>query len=75
MELKINQIILHLLDPGASEPLLSDRPMDLDADLFDYFTTVLERAFATAGFCRIPPLRRRWRTTRILWTFPAGSRG
>ena len=38
MELKINQIILHLLDPGASEPLLSDRPMDLDADLFEYFS-------------------------------------
>ena len=57
MELKINQIILHLLDPGASEPLLSDRPMDLDADLFDYFTTVLERAFATdeAKNCRFSP--------------------
>lgn len=37
MEVKINQVILHLLDPGASEPLLSDRPMDLDADLFEYF--------------------------------------
>ena len=26
MEVTINQVILHLLDPGASEPMLSDRP-------------------------------------------------
>lgn len=25
MEVKINQVVLHLLDPGASEPVLSDR--------------------------------------------------
>ena len=24
MEVKINQVVLHLLDPGASEPVLSD---------------------------------------------------
>src|SRR5699024_11721912 len=57
MALKITPIILHLLGLGASEPLLSDRPMDLDADLFDYFTAVLERAFATdeAKTCRFSP--------------------
>ncbi|MDD4849794.1 MAG: nucleoid-associated protein [Gemmiger sp.] len=46
MELKINQVIYHILDSGASEPLLSDRPMDMDADLFDYFDTCLQKAFA-----------------------------
>ena len=29
MEVKINQVVLHLLDPGASEPVLSDRAMDM----------------------------------------------
>ena len=33
MEVKINQVVLHLLDPGASEPVLSYRAMDMDADL------------------------------------------
>ena len=47
MEVTINQVILHLLDPGASEPMLSDRPMEMDADLFEYFTAVLEKAFAS----------------------------
>ena len=46
MEVTINQVILHLLDPGASEPMLSDRAMEMDADLFEYFTAVLEKAFA-----------------------------
>ena len=57
MEVKINQVILHLLDPGASEPLLSDRPMDLDADLFEYFTAVIEKAFASDEVknCRFLP--------------------
>ncbi len=57
MEVKINQVILHLLDPGASEPLLSDRAMDLDADLFEYFTLVLEKAFASdeGKNCRFLP--------------------
>ena len=57
MELKINQIILHLLDPGASEPLLSDRPMDLDADLFEYFSAVIEKAFVSDEVknCRFLP--------------------
>ena len=35
MEVKINQVVLHLLDPGASEPVLSDRAMDMDADLYE----------------------------------------
>ena len=47
MELKLNQVIYHILDAGASEPVLSDRVMDLDADLFEYFTACLERAFAS----------------------------
>lgn len=47
MELKLNQVIYHILDTGASEPVLSDRVMDLDADLFEYFTACLERAFAS----------------------------
>ena len=47
MELKISQIILHLLDPGASEPLLSDRCMELDADLHEYFGLCLEKSFAS----------------------------
>lgn len=57
MEVTINQVILHLLDPGASEPMLSDRPMEMDADLFEYFTAVLEKAFASDEVknCRFLP--------------------
>lgn len=57
MEVKINQVILHLLDPGASEPLLSDRPMDLDTDLFEYFSAVIEKAFVSDEVknCRFLP--------------------
>ncbi|MGN0652428.1 MAG: nucleoid-associated protein [Gemmiger sp.] len=47
MEIKLNQVIFHLLDAGASEPVLSDRPMDLNADLYEYFTTCIEKAFAS----------------------------
>ena len=47
MEVKLNQVIYHILDAGASEPVLSDRPMDLNADLFDYFTACLEKAFVS----------------------------
>ena len=59
MEVKINQVVLHLLDPGASEPVLSDRAMDMDADLYEYYTATLERAFASdevknCRFLRIP---------------------
>ena len=39
MEVKINQVVLHLLDPGASEPVLSDRAMDMDADLCLLYTS------------------------------------
>ena len=49
MEVKINQVVLHLLDPGASEPVLSDRAMDMDADLYEYYTATLERAFKRGG--------------------------
>ena len=61
MDVKINQVILHILDAGASEPVLSDRPMELDADLYEYFSVCIEKAFAsvtakTAAFCRIAPL-------------------
>ena len=57
MELKLNQVILHLLDPGASEPVLSDKPMELDADLHDYYTACLEKAFASdeGKNCRFLP--------------------
>ena len=57
MEVTINQVILHLLDPGASEPMLSDRAMEMDADLFEYFTAVLEKAFASDEVknCRFLP--------------------
>ena len=47
MDVKLNQVIYHLLDSGASEPVLSDRPMDLDADLFEYFTACIEKAWAS----------------------------
>lgn len=43
MDVKINQVILHILDAGASEPVLSDRPMELDADLYEYFPSALKR--------------------------------
>ena len=70
MEVKINQVVLHLLDPGASEPVLSDRAMDMDADLYEYYTATLERAFASDEVknCRFLPdsaLLRRWRRIRI----------
>ena len=57
MELKLNQVVLHLLDPGASEPVLSDRAMDMDADLYEYYTATLERAFASDEVknCRFLP--------------------
>ena len=47
MDVKINQVILHILDAGASEPVLSDRPMELDADLYEYFSVCIEKAFAS----------------------------
>ncbi|MEE0799853.1 MAG: nucleoid-associated protein [Gemmiger sp.] len=57
MDVKLNQVIFHLLDSGASEPVLSDRPMDLDADLYDYFTACIEKAFASddGKNCRFLP--------------------
>ena len=60
MDVKINQVILHILDAGASEPVLSDRPMELDADLYEYFPSALKRHLPamtakTAAFCRITP--------------------
>ena len=57
MEVKINQVVLHLLDPGASEPVLSDRAMDMDADLHEYYAATLERAFASDEVknCRFLP--------------------
>ena len=57
MEVKINQVVLHLLDPGASEPVLSDRAMDMDADLYEYYAATLERAFASDEVknCRFLP--------------------
>ena len=57
MDVKLNQVIFHLLDAGASEPVLSDRPMELDADLYEYFTTCIEKAFASydGRNCRFLP--------------------
>lgn len=57
MEIKISQVILHLLDSNASAPVLSDRPMDLDADLYDYFAAAIEKAFASdeCKNCRFLP--------------------
>ena len=61
MEVKINQVVLHLLDPGASEPVLSDRAMDMDADLYEYYTATLERAFASDEVKELPvPARLRF---------------
>lgn len=79
MDVKINQVILHILDAGASEPVLSDRPMELDADLYEYFSVCIEKAFAsddskTAAFCRIPPFCRRCSTTMTLLIFRAALR-
>lgn len=57
MEVKIEQVVLHLLDAGASEPILSDRAMELDADLHEYFALVIEKAFASdeGKSCRFLP--------------------
>jgi hypothetical protein len=44
MEIKVNRVIYHILDSGASQPVLSDRDMELDADLYDYFTAALQKA-------------------------------
>ena len=57
MEVKLNQVIYHILDSGASEPMLSDRPIDLNADLFEYFTACLEKAFSSddGKNCRFLP--------------------
>ena len=56
MELKLNQVVLHLLDPGASEPVLSDRAMDMDADLYEYYTGLCRRNGAEQRFHRpVPP--------------------
>ena len=57
MDIKLEQVILHLLDPGASEPVLSDRVMELDADLYEYFAACIEKAFASddGKNCRFLP--------------------
>ena len=57
MDVKINQVILHILDAGASEPVLSDRPMELNADLYEYFSVCIEKAFASddSKNCRFLP--------------------
>ena len=73
MDVKINQVILHILDAGASEPVLSDRPMELDADLYEYFSVCIEKAFASddSKDCRFLPFCRRCSTTMTLLTFRA----
>ena len=61
MELNVKRVVYHILDTGASEPLLSDREADLDADLTEYFTVCLEKAFSADDsppvrfFCPIRP--------------------
>ena len=72
MELNVKRVVYHILDTGASEPLLSDREADLDADLTEYFTVCLEKAFS-ADDSPIPPLPRNCRATRISSTCPAAS--
>ena len=72
MELNVKRVVYHILDTGASEPLLSDREADLDADLTE------KRPFppttaASAIFCPIRPLLRNCRATRISSTCPAAS--
>lgn len=44
MQVQIRQLLVHILDPGASEPLLADRPADLSAELAEYFTVCIEKA-------------------------------
>ena len=80
MEINVKRVIYHILDTGASEPLLSDRKPTLDADLTEYFTVCLEKAFAaddaaSASFCPTPPLPRSWQAIRISSTCPAGLPG
>lgn len=57
MDIKLEQVILHILDAGASEPVLSDRAMELDADLYEYFSLCIEKAFANddGKTCRFLP--------------------
>lgn len=79
MDVKINQVILHILDAGASEPVLSDRPMELDADLYEYFSVCIEKAFASddGKNCRFlpdSPFCRRCSTTMTLLIFRAALR-
>ena len=78
MELNVKRVVYHILDTGASEPLLSDREADLDADLTEYFTVCLEKAFSAddsrqCDFLPIRPLLRNCRATRISSICPAAS--
>jgi len=83
MDVKINQVILHILDAGASEPVLSDRPMELDADLYEYFSVCIEKAFASddSKNCRFLPdspflqeMRAGWRMTKRCTAWHIGGR-
>ncbi len=76
MDVKINQVILHILDAGASEPVLSDRPMSWMLTFMNIFPSALKRhcqpmTAKTAAFCRIPLFCRRCSTTMTLLTFRA----
>ena len=64
MEVTINQVILHLLDPGASEPMLSDRAMEMDADLFEYFTAVLSQRSSS----RRNRIKRKYHALSLIFT-------
>lgn len=46
MNLTIKQAVLHVLDSGAGEPVLSDRCLDLSADGIAFLSEHVEKAFA-----------------------------
>lgn len=57
MQVQIHQFLYHILDPGASEPLLADRPVEPDAELTEYLTLCIEKAAQSddAKLCRFLP--------------------
>lgn len=57
MQVHIQQILYHILDSGASEPLLSDRAAEPGAELMEYMTVCIEKAMQSeeAKNCRFLP--------------------
>ena len=76
MDVKINQVILHILMPAHRNRCFRTGRWSWMLTFMNIFPSALKKAFAsddskTAAFCRIPPFCRRCSTTMTLLTFRA----